>query len=46
MDWLVDATTLALGLAAAGWAAARRASRRAAQLTDMYWQLQATTMAS
>jgi hypothetical protein len=39
MVWLWVTTTLALGLAAASWVVARRAARRAAQLSDMYWQL-------
>jgi hypothetical protein len=39
MAWLWTVTLLALALAAASWVVARRAARRAAQLSDMYWQL-------
>lgn len=39
MGWLWVMTSVALALAAAGWVVARRATRRAAQLHDMYWQL-------
>jgi hypothetical protein len=39
MVWLWVVSIGALGLAAASWVVARRAARRAAQLSDMYWQL-------
>jgi hypothetical protein len=39
MGWLWVVAIVALALAAASWVVARRAARRAAQLTDMYWQL-------
>jgi hypothetical protein len=39
MGWLWAVALGALGLAAASWIVARRAARRAAQLSDMYWQL-------
>jgi hypothetical protein len=39
MVWLWAVSIGALGLAAASWVVARRAGRRAAQLSDMYWQL-------
>jgi hypothetical protein len=39
MEWLWAVSIGALGLAAASWVVARRAARRAAQLSDMYWQL-------
>ncbi len=39
MVWLWVVTSAALTLAAASWVVARRAARRAAQLSDMYWQL-------
>lgn len=35
--WVV--TVAALGVAIAAWIAARRASARLAQLSDMYWEL-------
>jgi hypothetical protein len=39
MGWLWALSIVALALAAAGWVVARRAARKAAQLSDMYWQL-------
>ena len=39
MGWLWAVAIGALVLAAASWIVARRAARRAAQLSDMYWQL-------
>jgi hypothetical protein len=39
MGWLWSVSLAALILAAAGWVVARRAARKAAQLSDMYWQL-------
>jgi hypothetical protein len=39
MGWLWVVAIGALVLAAASWIVARRAARRAAQLSDMYWQL-------
>jgi hypothetical protein len=39
MLWLWVVSIGSLGLAAASWVVARRAARRAAQLSDMYWQL-------
>ena len=39
MGWLWAVAIGALGLAAGAWIVARRAARKAAQLSDMYWQL-------
>ena len=39
MDWTWLVSAVALVMAGAGWAAARRASRAACQVTEMYWQL-------
>ncbi len=39
MDWTWIVSAAALVMAGAGWAAARRASRDARQVTEMYWQL-------
>jgi hypothetical protein len=39
MLWLWVVSIGALALAAASWVVARRAARRAAQLSDRYWQL-------
>ncbi len=39
MDWTWLVSAVAIVTAGAGWAAARRASRAARQVTEMYWQL-------
>jgi hypothetical protein len=39
MDWTWLVSAVALVMAGAGWAAARRASRAARHVTEMYWQL-------
>ena len=39
MVWLWALSIAGLALAAASWVVARRAARRTAQLSEMYWQL-------
>lgn len=39
MEWLWVVTLAAMAAAVAAWVVGRRAARKAAQLSDMYWQL-------